>query len=239
LGVENYGEKMLIIEMYKGDTVYVFETKVLLITKVLSSKIEMEQSLVVKKAGHMVYGYYVLDNDVNFEGQAINNALWVNDWDHKTGFVATLDGRGHKLSNSKSTRNGFLGQISEGAVIKNLTFEGVLRSEHNDVVVARGMGGATIENVTITFAASADLEIWNDSDSANKTTGIIAYGTKICKYVNLTINAPGKKIYEVFTRENDTRTTYENVVINAKEIVNYYASVTVTPIGITFNVVNA
>ena len=28
-------------------------------------------------------------------------------------------------------------------------------------------------------------------------------------------------------------------IINAKEIVNYYASVTVTPIGITFNVVNA
>lgn len=238
-GVENYGEKMLIIEMYKGDTVYVFETKVLLITKVLSSKIEMEQSLVVKKAGHMVDGYYVLDNDVNFEGQAMNNVLWVNDWDHKTGFVATLDGRGHKLLNYKSSRAGFLAQVSEGAVIKNLTFEGVLRSEHNDVVLARGMGGATIENVTITFAASADLEIWNDSDSANKTTGIIAYGTKACKYVNLTINAPGKKIYEVFTRENDTRTTYENVVINAKEIVNYYASVTVTPIGITFNVVNA
>ncbi len=238
-GVENYGEKMLIIEMYAGEIVYVFETKVLLITKVLSSKIEMEQSLVVKKAGHMVYGHYVLDRDVDFEEEAMNNVLWVNDWDHKMGFVATLDGRGHKLLNYKSTRNGFLGQISEGAVIKNLTFEGVLRSAHNDVLLARGMGGATIENVTITFAASADLALWDDSDSANKTTGIIAFGTKNCKYVNLTINAPGKKISEVFTRENDTKTTYQNVVINAAEITYYFASVTVTPIGITFNVVNA
>ncbi len=232
-GTNNYGEKTLVIEMLKGETVYKFETKVLLITKVLSSKIELEESLVVKKVGHMVYGYYVLDQDVDFEGQAMNTTPWVNDWAHKQGFVATFDGRGHKLLNYKASENGFIAQVSEGAVIKNITFDGVLRTSHKDAVIAKGMGYATVENVTINFADSADLTAWVASDTYS--AGLIALGTNTCKYVNLTINAPGKTIYKVFTRENDTKATYENVVINAGAVNFYYGEVSIAPTGVTLN----
>lgn len=232
-GTERYGEKKLTVKSETADTVYVFSVRVLLVTKSVSTKAELEKAIVVEKPGDTVYGYYTLKQDIEFAGYAMKS-VWATDWNYDHGFRGTLDGKGFAIRHYKTSMYGLTAQIGRGAVIKNIRFEEVDHAGGVNTLLARGIGGATVESLTVTLSASSTPEV-----GENQNSGLLAYASVGNVYRNVTIDATGKTIFCLFGRELDTAdSVYENVVVNASGVTYYSRESTQKPEGVVLNTGN-
>jgi len=112
-----------------------------LITKVIYTKEDLAEVMTLATAGQdsvtasgytapgKAIGYYVLANDVDFEGGKFGLAHDVSG----DGFVGTFDGRGHTISNieTKYENAGLFGKVGAAGVIKNVAFVNVINTGNN------------------------------------------------------------------------------------------------------------
>lgn len=232
-GTERYGEKKLVVETETEEVIYVFSVRVLLVTKFVSTKAELEKAIVVSKPGEIIYGYYALKQDIECAGYAMQS-VWATDWNYDHGFRGTLDGRGFAVNRCETSMYGLTAQIGRGAVIKNIRFEEVGHTGGVNTLLARGMGGATVENVTVTLSEASTPDRGEAQNS-----GLLAYASVGNVYRNVTIDATGKNIFCLFGKELDTAdSVYENVVVYASGITYYSREITQKPEGVVLNTEN-
>ena len=230
-GTDNYGKKSLTIEVECSEVVRVYTLDVLLITKKINSLTEFQKDVTIKWAGDRILGYYVLDNDIDFNYYGIS--AWATDWNYDNGFRGTLDGRGYSLKNMISTMYGITAQMGEGAIIKNLVIPNLKYSGGETTVFTRGASGVTFDNIKITL--SDDSSCTPGSNLINCGL-LIDHVMKNCTFKNITINAHGKDLQKIFGGKNENRNTsvYENVVIYANSVTYYENDITVAPNGVKF-----
>jgi len=149
-------------------------------------------------------GYVYLKEDINLSSIAEWN-------DFQVVFSGTFDGRGHSVTNVNNTKNllsGFLYEIKEGSVIKNLSLSGKNTGNNAAFLVAVIRENCTIENVFLytsehsayaggTLAKSVceratDVKINNvviavNSSKSNNNNGLLfgTYSTNVCGKVTL------------------------------------------------------
>lgn len=96
------------------------------------------------------YGYFVLANDIDFDGAeiaiAVSQKAGTATAGRECGFTGTFDGKGHTLSNF-SVKGGysFFGSVAKSSTIKDLNFKKVTISASASGIM--GYGGGTWNNV--------------------------------------------------------------------------------------------
>lgn len=134
------GEVVLVVENENYGKTY----EALIATKFIYDKDDLTQMMDLATEGYAVYdeqdpgrdfydgadGYFVLAADIDFEGDVFR----LTDEESSVGFIGTLDGRGHSISNvcklaNGNGRNGMFGRIS--GTIKNVAFLNVVGSYNN------------------------------------------------------------------------------------------------------------
>lgn len=134
------GEVVLVVENADYGKTY----EALIATKFIYDKDDLTQMMDLATEGYAVYdeqdpgrdfydgadGYFVLAADIDFEGDVFR----LTDEESSVGFIGTLDGRGHSISNvcklaNGNGRNGMFGRIS--GTIKNVAFLNVVGSYNN------------------------------------------------------------------------------------------------------------
>lgn len=229
-GTALYGEKVLSATVEDKDTVYDFTANVLFVTKFIGTKEELETAVVLQAKGMQIFGYYALKSDIDCSGYAIKS-VWATDWDYSNGFRGTLDGRGYTIKNYLTSTYGLTAQIGNGAVLKNLNFTGVIyKGGNQNSLLARGIGNATIENISIVL----DTENSAPNTASSEDCGLLAYAAPANIWKNITIDATGAILRNIFGRESISDSKFENVVIKAGRIRSYAAGVTTAPNGVSY-----
>ena len=160
-------------------------------------------------------GYYLLDNDVEYNGAftsmtdtgeiwAVNNALKGGTWHNaaKYGFKGVFDGCGYNVNGltvkpiSSSQSGGIIGYMHNDGVFKNASFTNAVVYENNGFICS--IGGGLIENVSVSFAqlgsGGANREL--DSNSPRRMGAFFPYiGLDSSTVKNCVVNAIGAKIY--------------------------------------------
>lgn len=232
-GAQAYGEKTLAIETEGADTIRRFTAKVLLVTKAFKTSAEVETAMAMRYKGEIIYGYYTLAQDIECNSKEMwsdNNGLM--DWNAASGFRGTLDGKGHAFKNYATAIGGLSLQMGRGAVIKNVTFEVGMHNNEYSCIIAREISETTLENVVISFNANIYARAFQ--------TGLIAGAVKVSTLTNVTINAAGWTLANVFGNTSSAKnSTFKNVVINAAAVTNYCGGATEPLPGTYFNLQNA
>ena len=127
------------------------------------------------------HGYFIMDNDVDYDNKAFVAPEGIRGYNINNGFVGTFDGRGYTISNIKFERvngadnmhlkTGLFGALGANGVLKNVNFTGVNLSNTWAAVVGIASFGR-VENVNIevtSMAAGASgismygYTLWKDS----------------------------------------------------------------------------
>ena len=205
-----WGEKVLVIETDEK----IVNASVLLITKVIGTPAEMQAFIASQKDIAIEYdptetnryyydGYYVLSADLDMQGADLTSTLKLNNDDYQkanTGFRGVFDGRGHYVSNFKTTKlGGMFGAISSVGVVKNVAFvESTVSAADGNGAGLLGFGvHGTLENCIIstsvastsknvvggiarrvTTATLKNVVIAFNNYSANTAVGAISYETR-------------------------------------------------------------
>lgn len=233
-GTDTYGEKMLNILTETADTVYEVTCPVLLITKQIGTRAELEAAVAERAQYETIFGYFTLKQDVNFAGYA-SGAGWMPGGDYSYGFRGTLDGKGWKITNLKTAQYGLSAHIGNGAVLKNIEFTNVqhtggLSGGVSLSLFARGMGAATIQDITITLSDDSTPDV-----TANEG-GLFAYAIGgAATFTNVTLHAEGKTIDNLFGKENIASCRFTNVHVYASAVRYWRNGSTDKPNGITLH----
>lgn len=228
LGTTHHGETSFVVRTETQDTIYEISFKTLLITSVITSVSDLSKALSFERA-KVVRGYFVLGNDIDYHGAETGSAYAV-DWDYAHGFRGTLDGRNHAIKNLQTSPYGLTSQIGNDALIENIRFENVVytagakdegKQENGtgNSLFARGIGGATFDNISVTFSADSTPEAIS---TVSDNHGLFCHASKGNVYKNITINAQGKTIGRFFGKEEGA-TVYENFVIIADAVSSFKA----------------
>lgn len=203
------------IKLVHGGVKYVVHVPVLVVTKAISQYSQFS-SIFVKayNVGDWVEGSYILTSDITTssnvnatmgDGIALAGSTNITD----RGFKGIFDGCGHSISvagAAKTYNYGFFGVIN-GAALRNITFN----INYYTGGIAGRINNSTLENLTFNVLANT-----------NRYYGIISaqhLKNNICK--DITINATGYSIYNLlggYYDKNNNPSTFENCVVNAKEI---------------------
>ncbi len=198
-----HGEQTLKVIVQKGGKYYAVTTKVLVITKEISTFDELKTAL--KFNNNVKFGYYRLKNNLigyNWyqSENDISGGIWKNA-NGELGFRGTFDGNGYSVRETFNI-TGLFGYVGKGAVIKNVTFNmNVYRYKQEKpesfMLFGYSMIGATIDNVNVNVDkrdGNGITEIRNNFVSG-LLTGIFSYGNTFNK---LTINAQETDIDTLF-----------------------------------------
>lgn len=233
-GTDAYGEKTLNIQTETADSVFDITCPVLLITKQIGTKAELEAAVSEKVSYETIFGYFTLKQDVDFAGYA-SSALYMPGWDYAYGFRGTLDGRGHKIMRLKTAQYGLSAHIGNGAVLKNIEFTDVqhtggLSGSLSLSLFGRGIGAATMQDITITLSSDSTPDV------AAGDGGLFAYAIGgAATFTNVTLHAEGKTINNLFGKENVSSCRFTNVHVYASAVVNWSHNRTDKPNGITLH----
>ncbi|MCQ2742041.1 MAG: hypothetical protein MJ239_01915 [Bacilli bacterium] len=164
-----------------------------------------------------IAGYYVLANDIDCSAHTFSQP-GNNSYNDKYGFIGMLDGMGHSIKNIsfKGSQNCLLGSVGVGGVVKNITFDNavVFDNSYCSIIAVHVLGG-TIKDVTINMGATMNYQSTDIGIVASRT---VAKST----LTNITINAAGLRIANVFGNNGFNVASSNNVVINAKEVASLY-----------------
>ena len=170
---ENSRRRTLVVNI--GNTEYklnvFFATKVIYtydeLTKIqeYGGVVEKDFPAVTTYKMYAYSGYFILANDIDASASMTKTynlktigAYNSQNWDYEMeGFTGVFDGRGHTIDNLHTGASGLLGDVMEGAIIRNLSIT-------NAKIVAHKYSGAgvlcfifsraTVENVYIEFTTS-------------------------------------------------------------------------------------
>ena len=149
--IDKTGELTFEVESKKDGVYYAFDYNLLLATKIIRTVDDLDV-LKIKTISESIYGYYVLDSDIDMENAKLSQDLTGQPgyWEGGFGFRGTFDGRNHTISNFTAGANGLFGNIGKGAIIKDVNFANVsCNNDYLSAVLARTIIGAEINNVTI------------------------------------------------------------------------------------------
>ena len=193
-------------------------------TKIIKTTNEFNTTFRSMAANVKAYGYFVLGNDLDYEGNALGDAYSLN----CGGLCGTFDGREYNIRNFNTANQAGLFvtvAYANNSVIKNVNFTDLVHTGTQYAnVFGYSIGGATFENITINVKSSAVVD---GLTMSTRGMGFIC-GTYMdkCTFKNITVNAEGQEIYSLFgywcKRASATAQpmTCENVVVNAKKV--YY-----------------
>jgi hypothetical protein len=215
------GEMTFRIMTEKEGVYYFYEVECLVATKLIKTKQDLLDSVVVKNgSSSAIMGYYILANDIDFEDEVTAAGRTSNVFDFTLGFRGTFDGNGKKISNVQIGSYGFFGQVGKNAVIKNLTFDNVtyLGGEKSIGLFGWSVNTVTISNVTVNVKAYERTTSSSNGDSAGN---FVESGLFASRYFqnnvvsNFTINAKGFEIGRLLCRVVSGN-TFTNTTIYAK-----------------------
>lgn len=233
-GTDLYGEKTMTIEVEDQDVVRIYTFKVLLITKIPRTLVDFRSAVSVRWRGDRIFGYFVLDADMDFNSYEIS--IYATDWNWDNGFRGTLDGRGHSLRNVRTAVYGISAQMGEGAVLKNLKIPNLkhdgVNGTYGTALFARGACGVTFENIEITLTADSACTF---NGNTNECGVLVSHDMRRCTFKDVTIHAEGKALQKIFGGKGDAKgsSVYENVKIYAASVAYYENDMTAAPDGVT------
>lgn len=233
-GADTYGEKTLNIQTETADSVYEITCPVLLITKQIANKGELEAAVSEKANYETIFGYFALKQNVDFAGYA-SNAGYIPGWDYAYGFRGTLDGRGYKITKLQTAPYGLSAHIGNGAVLKNIEFTDVrhtggLIGNISMSLFGRGIGAATFQDITVTLSSGSTPDV------AAGGGGLFAYAIGgAATFTNVTLHAEGKTIDNLFGKESIASCRFTDVHVYASAVTNWSYNRTDKPNGITLH----
>ena len=241
--VSNYGKQSVTITLDAADYADTYTCIVDFVTKYISTYSEMKEYLVQNFEKDVIFGQYVLKNDIDGEGKdAMGKYISMSPINYAYGFRGILDGEGHSIGNYKSSMMGLFYIIGNGAVIKNLTLDDVTYNvkesatdNRGQMVLGRFISGATFDDITINL--DSDNSVTTDSratGSQTDSTGIVCTETfNYCVVRNMEIHAEGLDIVSVFGKQIPGTTFYNvNVYCNS---LKYVGSARSEVEGVTFH----
>lgn len=230
--ISNFGKQNLSVYLEAADYMTSFSCVIDFVTKYIETYADMSTYFVQKSANDVIWGQYVLKNDLDGDGkEATAQYCSLSPVNYSYGFRGIFDGDGHSIKNYKSSLFGFFLVIGNGAVIKNTVFEDVhytvkesgSGSRRGLSLFGRFISGATLDSLTFKLASdsvtSDPYAVGGKSDS----TGLLC--TEICTFNvirNLTFHAEGFDIASVFGKQIPNSIFY-NVNIYCKSL-NYIGS---------------
>ena len=193
------------------------DLSVIFVTEILTTADDLNR--VFNNAGSdssivKLYGYYVLGNDIDYTTHGGQNFAEL---------YGVLDGNGKTLT-VKNPTNGIIKCVKRGSVIKNLTINATIDSDSKYyTLIASNIGfydkndsadrnnqKATIENVTVNYSGRDLAEL--------DGRGLICReGATSTAFVNLAVNADGKKIGALFGQQL-SGCTFTNCSVTASEV---------------------
>ena len=206
------GELTFEVVSKKGGVYYTFGYNVLLATKIIRNAEDLDV-LKIKTISESIYGYYVLDADIDMKNAKLSQDLTGQPgyWEGGFGFRGTFDGRNHTISNFTAGANGLFGNIGKGAIIKDVNFANVsCNNDYLSAVLARTIIGAEINNVTIGVIGFAGTTCDSGLLASRYTDGAIMKDVKI--------DASECTVYSLFGNQvgDKADNTYSGVEIKVK-----------------------
>lgn len=134
LGGKSYGDFVLTLTTQSDDITFLYEIKLAIVTKIIENKKDLESvmSIATEKSEKVTVsgysnvavsadGYFVLNNNIDFEGDYFG--LTAVQYDVE-GFTGIFDGRGYTISNIsvKYESEGLFGYISDKGIVRNVAF---------------------------------------------------------------------------------------------------------------------
>lgn len=223
--IENYGRQKVTVYLDASEFTETYTCTIDFATKYLSTYADMSKYFTQKSAKDVIYGQYILKNDLDGEGrEATGSWVSLNPINYSCGFRGIFDGAGHKIKNYKSSLFGFFILIGNGAVIKNVTFDDVHYSvkesggDRGLAMLGRFISGATFDNITINLASDSVTTGDNVRGGKLDSTGLLC--TEIFTYNvvrNMTVHAEGFEMASIFGKQIPS-TTFYNVNIYCKSL---------------------
>lgn len=227
-GIENYGRQKVTMYLDASDFTDTYTCTIDFVTKYISTYTDMKTYFTQKSAKDVIYGQYILKNDLDGEGKEATGA-WISlsPVNYSCGFRGIFDGDGHAIKNFKSSLFGFFIVIGNGAVLRNITFDEVHYNfkesgslDRGFAMLGRFISGATFDNITINLALDS-VTTRGDQDINGKlySAGLIC--TEIFTYNvvrNMTIHAEGFDMVSIFGKQIPS-TTFYNVHIYCKSLI--------------------
>lgn len=191
---------------------YAWEANVVLATLIISDAGELdvmslilqasvlEEETVIATYTHRIYhGYFILDRNIDYNGQKYDSPIGVRESNINNGFVGVFDGRGYTIKNivfervndtdNRHVKSGLFGAVGYGGMVKNLSITEVHLTNTWAATFGIALFGK-IENVhveIVDFAASA--------------SGIAMYAYASHSDGTQTVNA-GAEMYDSSVRMN-------------------------------------
>ncbi|MBO6280261.1 MAG: hypothetical protein J6M95_01605 [Bacilli bacterium] len=229
--VMDYGNKLVELTFESADALYTYAYMVNFITKAIGTVDEFITYLRQIDANEAIYGQYILGNDIDFANRySPGEYIPIPTIDYNFGFKGIFDGRGHTLSNFRSTMYGLFIMVGTGAVIKNFNYSNIhyqVRQVDNDLghcLLGRFMSGITVSNIKLELAPDSvtDRLKKDGTGGGGPYDSVGLFSTEVFNYsviTDITINVPDFNIFSIFGK-NVSGNVYSNVTIKCKSL-NY------------------
>ncbi len=210
-GITETGALTFLASTVKNNVIYTFDVNVILATKIIRTIEDLDVVKVTQTNidnNTSIYGYYVLDNDINIRWTKPMTASLtyngtVKNYEANFGFRGTFDGLGHTISGFAVNTFGMFGHVGKGAVIKNVKFD---KFKYNGQYLGALFGG-TVRGTEITDVTLSNVEYANAGTGIEHTQGFFASRyMQDNKLTNIKIDASGYDVYSIFgyTVSNNT-----------------------------------
>jgi len=197
-----YGETTVQIVSEKDDVYYAYDLKIFYVTKVIKTVEDFKAVTVTLGLATPIMGYYILGNDIDFQG-AKTAANKPEPWNGADiGFRGTFDGNGKTISNLAVASYGLFGHLGKGAVVKDVNFDKVVYSEgkyQKMGLLASMIHQATIENITVNIT-EYHISCESDGKIFVEQGLLSARYLEYCTIKNVTFHAEGIELYRLMGR---------------------------------------
>ncbi len=223
IGEMNHGSWTMDVDftsVYGGT--HTAQIPVLLVTDVISNAAELSafaaQTMAANTGSQLLYGYYILDSDIDCAGASV--ATGGGAW-NSYGFMGTLDGRDHEITNLLvNNQGGIFGRMGMGSTVKNIHFVNTVFGA-NGALFAKVTYKANFTNVSV------DIAGWTSVSSNMTYAGILGVSSNTgSAFENFVIHvADGVSVSCLLGREFTGATGSITVNLDATaQIVNYYTT---------------
>lgn len=154
LTAKTEGERQWII----GSKTYGVKVSAICATKIIRTADDLH--VFDEKAQSQVYGYYILDGNVDATDFKPTAHTWSTYAD--VGFAGTLNGRNYTIDNLNCGTNGLFGALSESSTVKDIAFTNV---NLNEKIAFAGTSYGKIENVFIHVKSSGIKTEYDQDDN--------------------------------------------------------------------------
>lgn len=225
--IANYGKQSVTLSLSAAEYLDTYTFSMDFVTKYISTYAQMSEYFVQKYAKDVIYGQYILKNDLDAKGaNATAQYASLGTVNYAYGFRGIFDGDGHAIKNYRSTMFGFFLVVGEGAVIRNLTLDNVhyhvkvddKNDNRGEMILGRFISGATLDNITVNLASDSITSDSRASGGKLDSSGLFCTEVFTFNTVrNMTIHAEGFELASIFGKQIPN-STFFNVNIYCKSL---------------------